>query len=329
MKRREFITLLGGAAVSWPLAARAQQPERVRLIGVLMGVVENSQAGQRQSAALRKGLQELGWVDGRNARIEYRWLAGEPGRAQPLARELVALQPDVLVSHATPASIAIIKETTIIPLVFVNVADPVSAGLVSNFARPGGNATGLQNFDPSMGGKWLEVLKDLEPRIRRVAFMFNPGTAPLGAHWQSFEAGAALQSVEPVAAVVHNAVEIERAIAGLARGSNGGLIIAPDLFLASNRPLIIELAARYRVPAIYAFRDYTEAGGLISYGIDPVDIFTRAAKYVDRILKGEKPADLPVQAPTKFELVINLKTAKALGITIPPTLLVRADEAIE
>ena len=331
MRRRNFIEGIIGAAVVWPLVAHAQQGERMRRVGVLMGFAENSPDGQRQAGALRKGLEELGWVDSRNMRIDLRWAGGDPERMRLLARELVALQPDVLVSHSISASIAVLQETRAIPVVFVNVSDPVGGGLVATFAHPGGDATGFVNFEPSMGGKWLEVLKDLDPTIGRVAFMFNPDTAPAGGrhYLPAFETGAAALAVEPTIARVHNTVEIEQAISVLARQPNGGLIVTPDIFLASHRDLIIELAARYRVPAIYAFRIYPDAGGLISYGNDAVAIFERAASYVDRILKGAKPADLPVQAPTKFELVINLKTAKALGIEVPPTLIARADEVIE
>jgi putative ABC transport system substrate-binding protein len=330
MRRREFIALMGGAT-AWPLAAHAQQPERIRRIAVLMGLIQNSREGQQQIGALVNGLRELGWINGRNAHIEYRWLAGESDQARVLAKELVALGPDVLVGHGTPVGIALLQETRTIPIVFVNVADPVGSGLVSNFAHPGGNATGLMNLEPSMGGKWVEVLKDLVPNIRRVTLMFNPNTAPLGGryYWPSFEAAAASLAAEPVAAAVRDSLEIERTINRLAGDTNGGLIISPDLFLASNRGLIIKLAARDRVPAIYPFRTFTEAGGLISYGSDSVDIFRRAAWYVDRILKGANPADLPVQAPTKFELVINLKTAKALGLTVSREFLLRADEVIE
>jgi putative ABC transport system substrate-binding protein len=335
LKRREFITLLGGAAAApamlWPFAARAQQPERMRRIGVLMGDSENNRAARLQAQALQKGLEELGWTDGRNARFDYRWIAGEAERARPLAKELIALQPDVLVSHGTPVSLAVLQETSIVPIVFVNVADPVNVGLVASFARPGGNVTGFMNMDPSMGGKWLEVLKDLKPSIRRVAFMFNPDTAPAHGRYYlpAFEAGAASLAVEPIVTAVHSAVEIERATIALAHEPNGGLIVSPDLFLAAHYPLIVELTARHRVPAICAFRTYTDIGGLISYGSDAIDIFRRAASYVDRILKGAKPADLPVQTPTKFELVINLNAARALGLTVDRDFLLRADDVIE
>jgi putative ABC transport system substrate-binding protein len=303
----------------------------MRRIGVLIGFAEDSPDGQRQAEALRKGLEKLDWVDGRNMRVDLRWAAGDPERMQLLARELVALQPDVLVSHSISVSIAVLKETRSIPIVFVNVSDPVGSRLVESFAHPGGNATGFTNLEPSMGGKWLEVLKDLDPTIRRVAFMFNPATAPgAGRYYLSaFETGAVALAVEPIIAKVNDIGEIEQAISALARQPNGGLIITPDIFLASHRDSIIELTARHRVSAIYPFRIYPDAGGLISHGNDAVDIFGRAASYVDRILKGANPADLPVQTPTKFELVINLKTAKALGLTINRDFLLRADELIE
>ena len=331
MRRREFIALLGGAAFGWPLAARAQQPEKMRRIGVLMGTLENSRDGQAQAEALRKGLEQLGWMDGRNARFHYRWLWGDAGEARPLAKELIALQPDVLVTHGTPISVAALQETRTVPIVFVQVADPVNVGLVTSFAHPGGNATGFMNMDPSMGGKWLEVLKDFLPQIRRVVFMFNPDTAPARGRYYlpAFEASAASLAVEPIVAAVHSTAEIEKVIAELARQPDDGLIITPDLFLATHRPLIIELAAHHRVPTIYISRLHTQTGGLISYGSDSVDIFARAASYVDRILKGEKPSDLPVQSPTKFQLVVNLNTAKAMGLTVDRGFLLRADEVIE
>jgi putative ABC transport system substrate-binding protein len=309
--------------------ARAQQGERMRRIGVLMGLAESDKLGQREAGALRDGLYDLGWIDGRKARIDYRWLSGVAEQARPLARALIALQPDVLVCQGTPVAAAVLQETRVIPLVFVNVADPVGNGLVTNFARPDGNATGFMNLDPSMGGKWVEMLKDLEPHIRRVAFMYNPSTAPLGGRYygDSFENGAVALAVTPVAAPVHDAADIEQVIKALA--GDGGLIVPPDLFVGSNYPLIAELATRNRVAAVGAFRAYPEAGGLLSYGSDSIDIFRRAASYVDRILKSAKPADLPVQAPTKLELVINLKTANAMGLTISREFLLRADEVIE
>jgi putative tryptophan/tyrosine transport system substrate-binding protein len=330
MRRRELILAVAGAA-AWPFAARAQQPGKMRRIGVQMGTQASSRDGQLQVGALRERLQQLGWVDGRNVQFDYRWLQGEAGEARRLAKDLIALQPDVLVTHGIPNSVAVLQETQTIPLVFVNVADPVNLGLAKSFANPGGNATGFMNMDPSMGGKWVQVLKQFLPNIRRVGFMFNPDTAAAHGRYYtpSFEAGAAALGVEPMLTPVHSPAEIETVIAELAGQPDDGMIVAPDLFLAAHRPLIIELAARYRVPTIYISRLHAETGGLISYGSDSIDIFGRAASYVDRILKGEKPGNLPVQSPTKFELIINLKTAKALGLTVNREFLVRADDVIE
>jgi putative ABC transport system substrate-binding protein len=330
MQRREFIWLLGGAA-AWPLAAHAQQPERMRLIGVMMGLREDDRQGRQQAQALREGLQELGWTNGRNIRIDFHWGVGEPGRAQLVAKELVALQPDLIVSHTISISTAVFRVTRTIPIVFVNVADPVGAGLVSGYAHPGGNVTGFTNFESSMGGKWVEVLKDLDPRIRRVSILFNPETATTGGEYYlpSFRAAGAALGVEPIEAPVHDAAEIERAIDALAREPNGGLVAMADIFTALNSELIIRSAVNHRLPFIFAFRAFPEEGALVSYGSSSIDIFHRAASYVDRILKGAKPADLPVQAPIKFELVINLKTARTLGLTVSHDFLLRADDIIE
>jgi putative tryptophan/tyrosine transport system substrate-binding protein len=330
MKRREFIALVGGA-VAWPVAVRAQQLERMRRIGVMMGLPEDSLEGRQQADALREGLRELGWTDGRNIRIDFHWDVSQPRRAQVVAKDIIAVQPDLIVSHATVASTAVTELTKSIPVVFVNVPDPLGLGLVATYARPGGNVCGFTNFEPSMGGKWVEVLKDLDPRIRRITILFNPDTATRGGKFflPSFIAAGAALGLETIQAPVHDAAGIEDAIDALAREPNGGLVAMSDIFTASNRELIIRLAVDHRLPLIAAFRAYTDLGGLVSYGPSSVDIFHRAASYVDRILKGEKPADLPVQAPTKYELVINLKTAKALGITIPQTLLATADEVIE
>jgi putative tryptophan/tyrosine transport system substrate-binding protein len=329
--RRKFIAALGGATFAGPFAARAQQPEKMRRIGVMMANPENSRDGRQQADALREGLQELGWTDGRTVRIDFHWDVSEPGRAQTIAKDIVAVQPDLIVSHAISATTAIFQLTKTIPIVFVNVADPVALGLVSSYALPGGNATGFSNFESSMGGKWLEVLKDLDPRIRRVAILFNPQTAVGGGtfYLPSFNTAAAALGVEPIEARVHDSAGIEKAIDALAREPNGGLVAMADIFTNLNRELIIRLAAKGHLPFIAAFRSFTDDGGLVSYGSSAIDIFHRAASYVDRILKGEKPADLPVQAPTKFELVINLKTAKALGLTVPQIMQMTADEVIE
>jgi len=331
--RREFITLLGGAAAAAllrPRAARAQQPAMKR-IGVIMGQAEYSREGRQQGDALREGLQQFGWTDGRNIRIDFHWDVGEPHRAQLIAKDIVAVNPDLIVSHAGPASTALAQLTKTIPIVFVNVADPVGLGLVSSYARPGGNATGFTNFEPSMGGKWVEVLKDLDPGIRRVAILFHPETAPEEGKFYlpSFEAASAALGVESVEAPVHDAAGIEQAIDNFARQPNGAMIAMPDLFTGVNSDLIIRMTVSHQLPFIAAFRTFTDGGGLVSYGSNPIDIFRRGASYVDRILKGEKPADLPVQAPTKFELVINLKTARALGLTVSHDFLLRADDVVE
>ena len=330
MKRRKFITLLGIAA-AWPLAARAQQLNQTRRIGALMGPAENDPEAQSEITAFRRALQDLGWTGDRNVRIAYRWAAGDSDRMRTFAKELVALQPDVILAANTPVVAALLRETRTIPIVFVRVADPIGDGFVPNLARPSGNVTGFAFFEPSLLTKWLGLLKEITPRITRVTAMFNPATAPSGGlHFLRLaEAAAPSLAVELDAGPVHDVAEIERVVAAVAREPNGGLINLPDVFLNVHRELIIELTTRYRVPAIYQYRYFVTGGGLISYGPDVIDQYVRAASYVDRILKGEKPADLPVQAPTKYELVINLKTAKALGLDVPPMLLGRADEVIE
>ena len=327
MKRREFITLLGGAA-AWPLAARAQQPDRMRRIGVFMNLASDDAEGQARNAAFLQGLQEAGWAVGRNVRIEYRWGAGDPELFRRYAAELVALAPDVIL--ASGASMYALQQVTReVPIVFVQVPDPVGAGIVLSMARPGRNATGFTPFEYGVSAKWLELLKEIAPRVTRAAVVRDPaiptGTGQLGA----------IQSVAPSFGVelspvdVRDVREIEGTVAAFARGSNGGLIVTASALAVVHREVIITLATRYKLPAVFFLRSFVTDGGLISYGPDSMDQFRRAAGYVDRILKGEKPADLPVQAPTKYELVINLKTAKALGLTVPPTLLARADEVIE
>lgn len=329
MQRREFITLLGGT-LALPLTARAQQPERMRRIGVLMAYAESDREGQAWVAAFREGLQKLGWTEGRNIRIDTRWAAADVEAIQRFAKELVALQPDLILTQNTPTTAAMLQQTRTIPIIFANVADPVGSGLVTNFPRPGGNVTGFILFEPTLAGKWLEVLTEIAPRVARVAFLFNPATAPYAEYYVNpFKAAARSIGVEAIAAPVHAASELESALAAQAREPNGGLIVIPDVFLSAHRAEITSLAARYRLPAVYPFRQFTELGGLLSYGNDAPDNFRRAATYADRILKGDKPADLPVQAPTKYELVINLKTAKALGLEVPLHLQQRADEVIE
>ena len=332
MKRREFISLLGGAAVSWPLTARAQQPERMRRIGVLSNVGESDMEAQSMVVALHQALRELGWVEGRNIRIDHRWAAGNAARITDLAKQLVALQPDVLVAHTSIPVIALRKETTTIPIVFVQVADPIGSGFITNLAHPGGNITGFSSFEPSMGGKWVEMLKEVAPSTNRMAFLFNPKTAPyanIGYYQASFNTAAASLAITLTATPVNSPSEIVSAVSTLGHDHGDGLIVIPDSFNVVHREQIIGLAAQNGVPAIYPYAFAVREGGLISYGVDQVAQFRGAASDVDRILKGEKPADIPVQAPTKFELVINLKTAKALGLTVPPSLLARADEVIE
>jgi ABC-type uncharacterized transport system substrate-binding protein len=330
MKRRQFVTLLGGAVVAWPLAARAQQSERVRRVGVLMAFPESDPEAQVRVVAFREGLQKLGWTEGRNIRIDTRWAALDAQAMQRFAKELVGLQPDVILAHTTPATLAVQKETRAIPIVFVQIADPVGSGLVASFSRPAGNVTGFTNVEPTMGGKWLEVLKEIAPRVARVAVIFNPATAPYSElYLNSFKAAAASLAVEPIVAPVLDASTLESVLAAQAREPNGGLIVMPDIFTTGHRAEITLLAARYRLPAVYPFRYFTQIGGLLSYGSDPFDQVWHATTYVDRILKGEKPSELPVQAPVKFELVINLKTAKTLGLDVPWILQQRADEVIE
>ena len=331
MKRREFITLLGGAAVAWPVATRAQQPERVRRIGVLMGYPESDSEAQTKIAAFRDGLQKLGWTEGRNTRIETRWAT--PADAESMerfAKELVALQPDLILSSITPTTAALLQQTRTIPIVFATVANPVGSGFVASFPRPGGNVTGFVVFEASLAGKWLELLKEIAPRVNRIAFLFNPATATYAEFYLNpFKVAAASFAVEAIAAPVRDRSEIESVVSAQTREPNGGLIVMPDSFTDLHRAEIASLAARYRLPAVYPRRIFTEVGGLLSYGIDQFDNFRLAATYADRILKGEKPAELPVQAPTKYELVINLKTAKALGLDVPPLLQQRADDVIE
>jgi putative ABC transport system substrate-binding protein len=331
MKRREFITLLGGAA-TWPLAAGAQQPGQVRRVGVLMNGNATETPRQTELAVFVQGLRQLGWTEGQNLRIDVRWAAADVDRMQAFAKELVSLRPDLIVGQTTPVVAALKRETTTIPIVFVAVSDPVGSGFVASLPRPGGNITGFINIESSLSGKWMEMLKDIAPRVTRAALMFNPETAPYFAYYlQPFEAAARSYAVEPIAAPVRTAADIERVVASLGDQPDTGLVVMPDAFMATQRnyDLIISLAARYRVPTIYPYRKMVAAGGLVSYGTDNDDIFREAATYVDRVLKGAKPADLPVQLPTKFELAVNLKTAKVLGLDVPATLLGRADEVIE
>jgi putative tryptophan/tyrosine transport system substrate-binding protein len=329
VRRREFLTLFG-AAVAWPIAARAQQPDRMRRIGVLMGFAESDREGQAFVAAFREGLQKLGWAEGRNIRIDYRWTALDKELMQRFAKELAALQPDVILTQSTPATAVLLQQTRTIPIVFGLLADPIGSGFVASFPRPGGNVTGFVTMQPTMAGKWLELLKEIAPCVARVAMLFNPATAPYAEYWLNpFKAAAASFAVQAIVAPVHNTSELESIVAAQANEPNGGLIVMPDTFMTEHRSEITSLAARYRLPAVYPYRIFAEFGGLLSYGDDLTDNFRRAASYVDRILKGEKPSELPVQAPVKFELVINLKAAKALGLDVPAHLQQRADEVIE
>ena len=330
MKRREFITLLGGAAVAWPLAARAQQPDRMRRIGVLMGYAESDREGQANVAAFRGGLQKLGWTEGRNIRLDTRWAAAEADLMQRFAKELVALQPDLILTQNTPATAAVLQQTRTIPIIFANVSDPVGSGFVAGLPRPGGNVTGFIDIDASMAGKWLGLLKEVAPRVARVAFLFNPVTAPFAEYYVTpFKAAAASFAVEAIAAPVRDTSELESVVAGQAREPDGGLIVMPEAFMNVHRAEVTSLAAHYHLPAICPRRFFAELGGLLSYGNDQSDNFQRTATYVDQILKGAKPSELPVQVPVKYELTINLKTAKALGLDVPWILQQRADEVIE
>jgi putative ABC transport system substrate-binding protein len=328
IRRREFIAGLGGAA-AWPLAARAQQGDRVRRIGVLMAFDENDPAWQTPLSAFPQALADLGWADGRNVRIDLRWGRGDISRIRALAQELVGSQPDIIVTNATPATVALQRETRTIPIVFVGLGDPVASGLVPRLNQPGGNITGFALLEPTLGGKWLELLSEIAPGLKRAAFMFNPDTALASAFMPSLETTARSLKVAPIIAPVHSDVEIETAIMALGREPGGGLVVPPDAFMFAHRVRIISAAARNNVPAVYWQSYWVRDGSLLSYGFDLVDTFRRAATYVDRILRGAKTAELPVQFVTKFQMAVNLKTAKALGLTVPQSILLRADEVIE
>ncbi len=331
IRRREAIFTLCGVAVAWPLAGRAQQPDRLRRIGVLMGYAESDSDAQAWYVAFREELQKLGWTEGGNTQIDTRWAApADAGSMRRFAKELVALQPDLFLSSTTPTTTALLQQTRTIPIVFAIVADPIGSGFVASFARPGGNVTGFIFTEPTMAGKWLELLKEIAPRVARVAMLFNPASATYAEYWlEPFKAAAPSFAVEAIAAPVRDRSELESVVAAQAREPNGGLIAMPDSFTDAHRAEITSLAARYRLPAVYPFRFFVEVGGLLSYGVDRTDNFRCAATYADLILKGEKPSELPVQAPFKYELVINLKTAKALGLDVPLHLQQLADEVIE
>jgi putative tryptophan/tyrosine transport system substrate-binding protein len=329
MKRRQFIAGLGFTA-AWPLVARAQRPEPVRHVGVLMNGVPGDAVGQDDLMAFRQGLMELGWIEGRNIDIEFRWPGGDIERAQTFAKELVGLRPDVLLVRTTPAADALKKETNTIPIVLVNVVAPDEQGFVQSLARPGGNITGFTNFEESVGGKMLQLLKEIDPRIKRVAMIYNPQTAPFGElYLHSMESAAPVLAVETVTMLVQSVADIEAAMTAFARQPGGGVVAIPDSFTVQYRDRIIALSARYRLPVLYTNLSATPSGGLMAYAVDTRDLMHRAASYIDRILKGAKPADLPVQQPARFQLSINLKTAKAIGLDVAPNLLARAEEVIE
>jgi len=328
--RRELLAALGGAAAAWPLAARAQQPDRIRRIGVLIGVAGDAET-KSWVATFRNRLDELGWKVGANLQVEERWTAGDPDRNRTFAGELLAIKPDAIFAFSSVAVAALQQESRTVPIVFTAISDPVGSGFVESLARPGRNATGFTNFVPTMATKWLEVLREIAPQVRRAVLLFNPQTAPYVAEYyqRPFEAAAPSFGMQAIPVLVRQTVEVEAAISDLAREPGGGLVVPPDNFSYVHRELIFTLAARHRVPAVYPFRFMAREGGLVSYGVDLGETFPRAAEYVDRILKGTRPADLPVQAPTNFELAINLKAAKALGLDVSPMLIARADEVIE
>jgi putative ABC transport system substrate-binding protein len=328
MRRRKFIGLVGGAAVGWPMLVRAQQARQMRRIGVLVGLAENDPEMKERLAGFRQGLEKLGWSEGDNVKIEYRF-APAGAQAQLLARELVALQPDVILTQSTPATAAMKPETSTIPIVFAGVADPIGSGFIASLSRPSGNLTGLLQYEEGITGKWLAMLKEIAPNITRAAFLANPKTAAFDYFLRSAKTLAPSLAIDLVSLPIENTTEIERSIEAFAREPNGGLFLPPDTTTVVHRDQIIELAARHRLPAVYALRIFVAAGGLMCYGTNFVELYRQAASYVDRILHGAKPAELPVQTPTKFEAVVNLKTAKALGLTVPPGLLVAADEVIE
>jgi putative ABC transport system substrate-binding protein len=326
--RREFIAGLGSAA-AWPVVARAQQADRVRRIGVLVPGDENDPVYKSRVTAFTQALADLGWADGRNAQVDLRWAGPDINRIQVLAQELVGLQPDIILASSTPGTVAVQRETRTIPIVFAPVTDPVAQRIVARLDRPSGNITGFADYEASLGGKWLELLSEIAPGLKRAAIVFNPDTSPALAYMPSFETAARSLKVVPIPAPVHSDGDIETAIIALGREPGGGLVVMPDGFMNAHRAPITLAAARNNVPAVYPLSVFARDGGLLSYGPDAVDIFRRAATYVDRILRGAKPGDLPVQFPTKFEIVVNLKTAKALGLTVPQSILLRADEVIE
>jgi putative ABC transport system substrate-binding protein len=328
MRRRDLITLLGAAA-AWPLAARTQPAERMRRIGVFTPYDENDPLVKTYISAFTQALAGLGWTESGNVRVDLRWHGEDTNQIQTLAQELVGLHPDIILVSSTAATVALQRETRTIPLVFANVTDPVASGVVARLDRPSGNITGFASFEATLGGKWLELLSEIAPRLKRVAIMFNPDTSPASAYMPSLETAARSLKIEQIIGPIHGDEEVERAIIALGREPGGGLVVMPDVFMFTHRAPIILAAARNNVPAVYSLPDFVRDGGLLSYGPDRVDNFRRAATYVDRILRGAKPGDLPVQFPAKYEMAMNLKTAKALGLTVPQSILLRADKVIE
>jgi ABC-type uncharacterized transport system substrate-binding protein len=329
VKRRTFISLIGSAAAAWPLAARAQQPERMRRIGVLVGSVDTDLESQARVAAFERGLQTLGWIAGRNVHLDYRFGSADSELIQKYAAELVGMMPDVILANSPQVLRALSQRTSTIPIVFALIVDPVGEGFIKSLAQPGGNITGFTSFEYPLSGKWLELLKEIAPSVRQVLAINHSENVTGAGYLRALEGAGSATGVKLIAAQVRDAAEIEQAIATMARQSNGGLIILPSALAQVNREMITKVTAQHRLPAVYPFRYFVATGGLMSYGVDTVDVFLRSASYIDRVLKGEKPAALAVQQPTKFELTINLKNAKALGLTVPPTLLARADEVIE
>ena len=329
MRRRDFIKVIVGSAAAWPLAARAQQPEHMRRIGVLMGYPEGDLQAQAGANALRKGLRMVGWIEGRNIQSFYRWAGPDPEKARTFAKELTSMKLDVIVSSTNQVTEILQHETRTIPIVFAFVGDPVGSGFVASLSQPGGNLTGFANFENSIGGKWLELLREIAPNVKRVGFIYCPNAAPNVGFFHAAQRAAASSGIPLLPIPVNNAVDIERGVAAFAAAPDGSLIVAPHAVTLGNRDLINALALRNRLPAVYSDRYFAESGGLVSFGNNTPDLFSRAATYVDRILKGAKPAELPVQLPTKFELIVNIKAAKAIALSVPSTLLTRADEVIE
>jgi putative ABC transport system substrate-binding protein len=330
MRRRDFVKAIASSSVAWPLAARAQQSERPRRIGVLMAFSESDREAQSWAGGFREELTKLGWADGRNIQIDTRWATADVESLERSAKQLVALQPDVILTGSTPATAAMRQETNTIPIIFAMVGDPVGSGFVASLSRPGGNLTGFTPIENSLGGKWVELLKEIAPRVARVAMVFDPAMAPFASYYLNpFKAAAASFGMETIVAPVENMAALERVVAASAREPNSGLIVMPDAFTIGHHADITSLVARYRVPAVYPFRIFAEVGGLVSYGSSALDEFRRAASYADRILKGAKPSELPVQTPINFDLVVNLKTATALGLEVPSSIRLRADEVIE